>query len=54
MSFIRQWLRLLKNISLGVFYAPCNIGGLAITHLFLIITDMRLKLVNSIRGNVIP
>ena len=50
-SFVRRWLRLPKYTSLGVFYAPCSIGGLAITRLFLTIPVMRLKRVNSTRGN---
>ena len=53
-SFVRRWLRLPKDTSLGVFYAPCSIGGLAITRLFLTIPVMRLKQVNSIRGNDDP
>ena len=53
-SFVRRWLRLPKYTSLGVFYAPCSIGGLAITRLFLTIPVMRLKRVNYIRGNDDP
>ena len=53
-SFVRRWLRLPKDTSRGVFYAPCSIGGLAITRLFLTIPVMRLKRVNSIRGNDDP
>ena len=53
-SFVRRWLRLHKDTSLGVFYAPCSIGGLAINRLFLTIPVIRLKRVNSIRGNDDP
>ena len=53
-SFVRRWLRLPKDTSLCVFYAPCSIGGLAITRLFLTIPVMRLKRVNSKRENDDP
>ena len=53
-SFVRRWLRLPKDTSLGVFYAPCGIGGLAITRIFLTIPVMRLRRINSIRGNDDP
>ena len=53
-SFVKRWLRLPKDTSLGVFYAPSSIGGLSITRLFLTIPVMRLKRVNSIRGNNDP
>ena len=33
-SFIRRWLRLPSDTSLGVFYAPSSFGGIAITRLF--------------------
>ena len=51
MSFVKRWLRLPTGTSLGLFYVPYGIGGLSITRLFLTITIMRLRRINSIRGN---
>ena len=53
-SIVRRWLGLPKDTSLGVFYAPCGIGGLAITRLFLTQPVMRLRRINSIQGNDDP
>ena len=33
-SFVRRWLRLPSDTSLGVFYAPSSVGGIAITRFF--------------------
>ena len=48
-SFVR--LRLPSDTLLGVFQAPSGVGGLAITRLFLTIPVLRLKRIESIRGN---
>ena len=50
-SFVRRWLRLPSDTSLGVFYAPSSVGGIAITSLFLAIPVLRLKRILSIRSN---
>ena len=50
-SFVRRWLRLPSDTSLGVFYAPSSVGGIAITSLFLAIPVLRLKRISSIRSN---
>ena len=42
-SFVRRFLRLPSDTSLGVFYAPSSIGGIAITGLFLAIPVLRKK-----------
>ena len=41
--FVRHWLRLPSDTSLGVFYAPSSVDGIAITRLFLAIPLLRLK-----------
>ena len=50
-SIVRRWLRLSSDTSLGVFYAPSSVGEIAITHLFLAIPVLRLKIIPSIRRN---
>ena len=50
-SFVRRWLRLSPDTSLGVFYASSSVGGIAITRLFLTIPLLRLKRMLSIRMN---
>ena len=50
-AFVRRWLRLTSDTSLGVFYAPSSVGGIAITRLFLAIPVLRLKRISSIRRN---
>ena len=47
-SFIRRWLRLPSDTSLGVFYAPSSIGGIAINRISLAIPVLRLKKMSSI------
>ena len=48
-SFIRRWLRLASDTSLGVFYAPSSVGGIAITRL-LAIPVLRLKICHLFEG----
>ena len=50
-AFVRRCLRLPSDTSLGVFYAPSSVGGIAITRLFLAIPVLRLKRISSIRRN---
>ena len=49
--FVRIWLRLPSDTSLGVFYAPSSVDGIAITRLFLATPVLRLKRMSSIRRN---
>ena len=50
-SFVRRWLRLPSDASLGVFYSPISVGGIAITRIFMVIPVLRLKWISSIRRN---
>ena len=50
-SFVRRWLRLSSDTSLGVFYAPGSVGGITITPIFLAIKGLRLKRISSISRN---
>ena len=50
-AFVRSWLRLPSDTSLGVFYAPSSVGGIDITRLFLAIPVLRLKRISFIRSN---
>ena len=50
LAFVRCWLRLPSNTSLGVFYAPSSFGGIAITRLFLSIPVLRLKRIHPLEG----
>ena len=50
-SFVRRWLRLPSDTSLGVLIAPSSVGGIDITRLFLAIPVLRLKSISSIRRN---
>ena len=50
-SFVRRWLRLPSDTSLGVFYAPSSVDGIAITRLFMAIPVLRLKSMSSIMRN---
>ena len=49
-SFVRHWLRLPSDTSLGVFYTPSSVGGIAITRLFLVIPVLRLKSIYLLEG----
>ena len=50
-SFVIRWLRLPSDTSIGVFYAPSSVGGIAIIRLFLEIPVLLLKRMLSIRTN---